>query len=153
VPRGTPGYPNDDRPLNEEGTEKMKINAEGIACLINEVDEIISSPLIRALETAKITARALKHKKEIILTEHLIAGSRLTNLYNFLKKYNTNSLMLVGHEPHLGYLASNLIGITESVIEFKKGGLCLIEIDNIPPFKPGILKWNLAPKQLRLIAK
>lgn len=152
VPRGTPGYPNDDRPLNDEGIEKMKKNSEGITKIINNVDEIISSPLKRALETAKITARALNYKKEIILTEHLIAGSRLTNLYNFLMKYENESLMLVGHEPHIGYLASNLVGTTESVIEFKKGGICLIEIENLPPVSPGILKWNLTPKQLRLIA-
>lgn len=153
VPSGTPGYPDDNRPLTEEGIEKMKKNAGGIAKLINEVDEIISSPLIRALETARITASALKHEKEIIITEHLIAGSRLTGLYNFLLKYESSgSLMLVGHEPHLGYLASNLVGTTESVIEFKKGGICLIEIDKLPPVSPGILKWILTPKQLRLIA-
>jgi phosphohistidine phosphatase len=154
VQRGTPGYPNDDRPLTEEGIEKMKINASGIAKLIDETDEIFSSPLLRALDTAKITANALNHKKEIIITEHLIAGSRLTGLYNFLSKYNNSgSIMLVGHEPHLGYLASNLVGITESVIEFRKGGICLIEIDKLPPVLSGILKWNLTPKQLRLIAK
>jgi len=59
--------------------------------------------------------------------------------------------MLVGHEPHLGYLASSLLGIEEHVIEFKKGGLCRIDIEEFTPEEKGKLQWHLTPKQLRAI--
>lgn len=153
VPRGTAGYDDDDRPLTKEGIIKMKKNAVGMAKIIDDIGLIISSPLIRAVETARIAANELKYNKEIIITEYLIPGNKLQDLYNFLDQYkNVKSIMLVGHEPHLSYLASNLIGRDESVIEFKKGGLCLIQKKDISSVKPGILIWSVTPKQLRLIS-
>ena len=154
LPRGTPGYPNDDRPLTEEGAEKMAEGARGIVIVLNKVDVIISSPLVRALDTAKITAEALGFDKKIVVTDYLVPGYPQRSLFNFLQAYNKeNRIMLVGHEPHMGYLASSLLGIAEHVIEFKKGGLCRIDIDGFPPKKKGKLQWHLTPKQLREIAK
>jgi phosphohistidine phosphatase len=154
VPREAEGYKDDDRPLTKEGIKKMEKNAKGIAEIIEDLDVIISSPLVRAFDTAKITAKALRYEKDIITTEYLISGNKPEDLYNYLDSFkNKNNIMLVGHEPHIGYLASDLIGINESVFEFKKGGICLIEIEKLPPEKPGKLVWNLTPKQLRLIAE
>lgn len=153
VPRGTPGYPNDDRPLTEEGIRKMVECAKGIKEITGSFNLIISSPLIRALETAKITAEATGYDKEIITTEYLLPGSPQRNLFRFLSDYNhTEKILLVGHEPHLGYLASKLIGISESVVEFKKGGICKIDIDDMPPVNPGKMLYLLQPKELRAIA-
>ena len=154
IPRGTPGYPNDDRPLTEEGVEKMEQVAKGIAKLLDSVDVIVTSPLIRALDTAKITANVLNHKDEIVITKYLQPGGSADDLFNFLRKYkNKKSILLVGHEPYLGILASGLLGINDSVIEFKKGGICRIDTDSMPPGSPGMLIWSLSPKQLRLIGK
>jgi phosphohistidine phosphatase len=149
VPRGTPGYPNDDRPLTEEGVEKMAEGAIGIAKVMEKVDVIVSSPLTRALDTAKITAEALGFDKKIITTQYLIPGYPQRSLFDFLQEFNkVKSIMLVGHEPHLGYLASSLLGIEEHVIDFKKGGLCRIDIEKFPPNEKGKLQWHLTPKQL-----
>ncbi len=153
VPRGTPGYPNDDRPLTEEGVEKIAEGANGIAKILERVDLIISSPLIRALDSAKITAEALGYDKKIKTTKYLIPGYPQRSLFNFLQEFNNeNRIMLVGHEPHLGYLASTLLGISEHVIEFKKGGVCRIDIKEFPPAEKGKLIWLLTPKQLREIS-
>jgi phosphohistidine phosphatase SixA len=82
----------------------------------------------------------------------MIPGSPMRSLFNLLKDYNIKQkILLVGHEPHLGYLASFLIGIEEHVIEFKKGGMCRIDISKFPPEKPGKLVWHLTQKQLRVI--
>lgn len=153
VPRGTPGYPNDDRPLTEEGIRKITECAKGIKELSGSFDVIISSPLIRALETAKITAEATGYNKQVVITGYLLPGSPQRNLFKFLSGYKHNQkILLVGHEPHLGYLASMLIGTNESVVEFKKGGICRIDADDIPPVKPGKLIYLLQPKELRAIA-
>ncbi len=154
VPRGTPGYPNDDRPLTEDGTVKMTESARGIAKVVDRIDVIVSSPLIRAVDTAKIAAEALGFNKKILTTEYLIPGYPQRNLFDFLKELNKEkSIMLVGHEPHLGYLASFMLGTTGHIIEFKKGGICRVDIKEFPPDGKGKLIWHLTPKQLRLLAK
>jgi len=154
VPRGTPGYPNDDRPLTDDGIEKMKKSAEGIARIVNGFGAVISSPLIRALDTAKITAKAVDYKDEIIITDHLIPGASLRSLFKFVDGYkNKDRILLVGHEPQLGFAASKLIGMDSPVILFKKGGICRIDISSLSSGEKGILIWCLTPKQLRLISK
>jgi phosphohistidine phosphatase len=128
--------------------------AKGIAKIAENINVIVSSPLIRALDTAKIAAEALGYSKKIITTDYLIPGYPQRSLFSFLKDYNNEEkIMLTGHEPHLGYLASFMLGITEHIIEFKKGGLCRIDIKEFPPDGKGKLIWHLTPKQLRLIAK
>jgi len=154
VPRGTPGYPNDDRPLTEEGIAKMTEGAKGIKEAAGSFDLIITSPLIRALDTAKITAEVTGYENQIIITEHLLPGSPQRTLFKFIADYkHLEKILLVGHEPHLGFLASKLVGIDESVIDLKKGGICRIDIDDMPPGKNGKLIWLLQPKHLRLISK
>ena len=154
VPRGTPGYPNDDRPLTEEGIKKLTESAKGIARIVESFDIIISSPLIRALDTAKITAETVGYEKEIPTTEYLIPGNPMRSLFNFLKEYNNKEkLLLVGHEPQLGYLASYLLGIEEHVIEFKKGGMCRIDVSGFPPKKKGVLVCHLTQKHLIVLGK
>lgn len=154
VARGTPGYPNDDRPLTEEGIAKMIEGAKGIKMACGGFDLIITSPLIRAHDTAKITADAAGYDKDIIIIDYLLPGAPQRNLFMLLEKYrDREKILLVGHEPHLGYLASSLVGADESVIEFKKGGLCRIDIDDIPPKHPGKIIFLLQPKELRMMAK
>ncbi|HTP13531.1 MAG TPA: hypothetical protein VMM37_07865, partial [Bacteroidota bacterium] len=67
-----------------------------------------------------------------------------------LSKYKgLGSIMVVGHEPDLGYLASSLLGSESSIVEFKKGALCAIEVSTLPPRGKGKLIWHLQPKHLR----
>jgi phosphohistidine phosphatase len=153
VPRGTPGYPGDDRPLTEEGIAKMIEGAKGIKEIAGAFDLIVTSPLIRAYDTAKITAEVLRYENHIITTDYLLPGSPQRSLIKFLADYNhLEKILLVGHEPHLGYFASRLLGSDEMIVEFKKGGICRIDIEELPVEKPGKLIFSTQPKQLRLIA-
>ena len=154
LPHGTPGYPTDNRPLTEEGIEKFTECAKAINIIAGTFGVIISSPLVRALHTAKILAEHTSYIKEIIITEHLLPGSPQRSLFKFLKQYqHSERVCLVGHEPHLGFIASKLIGRDESVIELKKGAICRIDIENLPPEKPGKLIWLIQPKQLIMFNK
>jgi phosphohistidine phosphatase len=152
VPRGTPGYPNDDRPLTEDGIAKMTEGAKGIKQIVDSFDVIISSPLTRALHTAKITAEATGYTKDIIITEHLLPGSPQRSLFNFLDKYlQYEKVLITGHEPHLGFVTSSLLGINDSVVELKKGALCRIDTDELPPKGTGKMAFLIQPKELRAI--
>ena len=154
VPRGTEEYPNDDRPLTKVGIQKMKRAARGIARLIGKVDAVISSPLIRALDTARIAGKALGHRKKIVASNALLPSSPASSIYDDLKKFKPQAkVLLVGHEPDLGLLASTLIGCEKPVVELKKGGLCCITFSEVPLGSDGKLSWLLTPKQLRAFAK
>ncbi len=153
VERETASYPNDDRPLTEEGKEKMSKAARGIAKLVDDIDVILTSPLVRAHDTAKIVARALDAEQKLELCKELAPGSSLKNLLSSLSKYKgLKSIMVVGHQPDLGYLASALLGSNESIVEFKKGAFCAIEVSTLSPKGKGTLLWHLQPKQLRALA-
>ena len=61
-------------------------------------------------------------------------------------------IALVGHEPGIGELAARLIG-SRHPIEFKKGAVCRIDLDEIPPGGPGDLRWLIPSRFLRAIRK
>jgi phosphohistidine phosphatase len=150
VQRGTTAFPNDDRPLTEDGMDKMRKAARGIARLVDKLDAVLTSPLIRASETAKIVAQEVGAERKIEVCKELLPGASAKKLLLYLAKYKTlDTIMIVGHEPDLGYLASALLGSEHSIIEFKKGALCCIEVPTLPPKGAGTLIWHMQPKQLR----
>ena len=153
VPRGTPGYPGDDRPLTDDGITKMEKAARGIVAIVAKPDLIVTSPLLRARDTALIVARAFDDEAIVRVSQHLLPGGKADALWSSLElRRSPVALMLVGHEPDLGGLASLLIGASPGSIVLKKGGLCCIEVDRFPPRGPGSLQWLLAPKHLRQLA-
>jgi phosphohistidine phosphatase len=132
----------------------MTEGVKGIKEVCVNFDLIISSPLIRAADTAKITAEGTRYENQIIITEYLLPGTPQRSLIKFMAEYNhLDKILIVGHEPQLSYFASRLLGNDEQIIELKKGGICRIDIEKLPPEKPGKLIFNLSPKQLRLIAQ
>jgi phosphohistidine phosphatase len=148
VPRGTSGYKDENRPLTEEGIRKMKEIAGGMQNLDIEVDRIVSSPLLRARQTADIVARALHHEVEI--WKSLNPSEDPRQLVAALRKSNDDDILLVGHEPHLSQFVSVLIsGGTDMQIELKKGGLCKLSSDDLIYGRCATLHWLLAPSQLR----
>lgn len=156
VARGAENYPDDDRPLTEDGVARMTKGARGMEELVSGFDAILASPLVRARETAKIVAKALNREDAVEECKHLLPGSPVKSLFSFLAKYKDKKrVLLVGHEPDMGYIASALLGSETSVLEFKKGGLCCIDVSDMPPKEkePGMLRWHLTPKQLRALAK
>ena len=152
VPRGTAGYPNDDRPLTEEGIQKMKSVAKGIAQVVKRIDLILTSPMLRALETAKITAKSIEGKAKAEVCKELLPGNPVNGIIEHLQKQkDKNRILLVGHEPDLGLIASSLLGSGKSLVELKKGSLCRIDVSSLPPPEPGKLVWLLTPRQLRAL--
>lgn len=152
VPRGSKEYPNDDRPLTKKGIQKMKSASRGIARLLPKIDVILTSPLLRASDTAKIVAKALKWKEKVNTCDELLPGTDLTNALNRLEKYTEKKrVLIVGHEPDLGSLASVLLGSKSPILQFKKGSLCRIDVSSFPLTDHGTLIWHLTPKQLRAL--
>jgi phosphohistidine phosphatase len=138
------------RALTSEGRKKMKEVAAGFMRLEPQIDRIFSSPLIRAKQTAEIMATPLKKKVEQMV--ELSPGHAPSDVLRRLRELKEdNNVMLVGHEPNCSQLASYLLSETAQVdIQFKKGGICLIESQRFGG-GDGFLLWVLTPQVLRLM--
>ncbi len=145
-------WPDDDkRPLTDDGIARMRKAARGLARLEVAIDILFTSPLVRARQTADIVAAALDTRPSIVTIESLAPGATYAALVADLEKHGRKSrLALVGHEPGLGELAGRLVG-SRRAIEFKKGAVCRIDLDEIPPAGPGQLRWFLTPRILRAL--
>ena len=146
------------RPLTPKGRKRLARIAEELLKLGYEFDWIVTSPLVRAAETAEIisaSAASQKPKPPVDVCNALSHGRSpedvLADVLALLAKNpERRSVMLVGHEPDLSALAGRLIGAgRDANLEFKKGGCCLIEYDGLPARYAGRLVWWLTPRVLR----
>lgn len=149
-----PKYPDDRlRPLTPAGVKKFAESVPGLDELGVAVDFVLTSPLVRARETATLLAAGLKPKPAIVEVEALAPGGRQQAVIEAIKTHakRYRRLALVGHEPDLGELAARLLG-ARGMIQFKKGGVCAIDVDGATPGGPGTLRWLLTPRALRALA-
>jgi phosphohistidine phosphatase len=144
-----------DRPLTAKGTKRMRRAAQGLRRLKIPFDGILTSPLLRARQTAELVASALGKEARVEEIAGLAPESSVEQLLRGLTRYqDRRHLLLVGHEPLLSHTAVHLLGGQQPVkftIELKKGSLCCIEIEDLPTAKAASLHWLLTPKHLRLL--
>ena len=148
-----PKYEEDNlRPLTHKGRDKMKKIAQGLWELEIQLDLILTSPAIRALETAKILANRLDVKKsKVIPIQQLEATGYADQFINEInEKYNeAQTVAIIGHEPYLSNLISVLLtGEPDVSLTLKKGGVCYLSADSISYGKCANLNWLLSPGQL-----
>jgi len=155
VTRDSAGFPDDSkRPLTPEGKQKMRKITAGLKRAGFDVDWIVTSPLVRAVETAEIVAEGLGRGVPLDFCDALAPGGSAEALIAFLAKHPTRKrVLVVGHEPDLSELCSRLLGAgRHGNFAFKKGGCCLITFDVFPPKSPGRLVWWLTPRLMRKLA-
>jgi phosphohistidine phosphatase len=129
----------DERPLTERGQDEMKKVAAFLARLKISLDQIITSPLPRAEQTAKVVAKRLE--LELKEDELLRPGFNSSKLEELIKKYPGDSVMMVGHEPDFTQTISALTGAS---LKLSKAGLALVEVDAAKMH--GKLLWLFPPK-------
>jgi len=136
------------RPLTEKGKEKMHRIAGGLLELGVEPDLIVSSPYIRARQTASILAKVLKCRQELAYSDFLVPMGEPDDMIGEInEKYSVNELMLVGHEPSLSALVGVLLaGDPDISINFKKGGICCLSVDDLHHDQKAVLEWLVTPK-------
>jgi phosphohistidine phosphatase len=139
------------RPLTPVGVRKMRKIAKAMQTLGLSFDLILSSPFLRAWQTAEIVAEVLQVRKRLQSANELGAGaSPRAILRRFSQaKRAPQSVLLVGHEPYLSNLASLLLaGHPRLQITLKKGGLCKLSFESPKFVQPATLDWLLTPKLL-----
>jgi phosphohistidine phosphatase len=147
-------WPDDSkRPLTPDGIVKLRKVARGLNEVGVTFDQIVTSPLVRTRQTAEVFSEELKSKPPMTTSDALApAGTPAAVIQEITKHVRKARVALVGHEPNLGELAAQLIG-SRNPIEFKKGGICRIDFDMLPPKGGGMLRWFLPPKMLRKLGE
>lgn len=155
IDREDPKCPADaERFLTEEGIEKTQQVAKGVAEVGAVPDLIISSPYVRALQTAEIFAEQLGYSKQKIRkSDLLLPGAEPLQLFRELAKDKDLSTVFVfGHAPHLDDLVATAVGSKHHISSLKKAGVALVELRRLTP-PSGELIWMATPKLLRKAGK
>jgi phosphohistidine phosphatase len=150
--RGSSEYPSDSqRPLTPDGIKKLRRIVRAMQSLELSFDLILTSPYVRARQTAEIVAEGLGLQRALELSPLLEPGGDLETLIADLasRKRSVERILVVGHEPMLSSLISLLVsGEDDLEITLKKGGLCKLAIRAISPGRCAVLEWLLTPRQL-----
>jgi phosphohistidine phosphatase len=156
VEAGTGGYTRDaDRPLTPKGRRKLRLIARAMKALELDYDLVVSSPYVRARQTAERIARDLGAGKKVLFSKELTPGGSSGRLIEFLNGLETprENVLLVGHEPYLSGLVALLVwGSARGDIVLRKGGLCKLTVEELKPRRCAALEWLLTPKQMALMA-
>jgi phosphohistidine phosphatase len=145
-------WPDDSkRPLTAKGIARMGKITAGLKALDVGFDLILTSPLVRARQTADLLHQGLGGSTPLEEIPLLAPGGTPADLVGHLRsRKKSNRIALVGHEPDLGQLAAFLIGARAPLV-FKKGGVCRIDFEKVPPVPPGQLVWFALPRMLRAL--
>jgi phosphohistidine phosphatase len=153
------GQPDELRPLTAAGRSKMQRGARGIVAVAPRLARMATSPLVRASETAAIVAEAYRgmrvEEADVLAPDVPLEGTLAwLDECRLAVRDGVGPIAIVGHEPHLGRLASWLLtGSEGGWIPLKKGGACLVAFDG--ELQPGAatLRWLLTPWQLRRLGR
>jgi phosphohistidine phosphatase len=138
------------RPLDEEGILQTRYIGRLLAQLDVQLDVIVSSPLVRARQTASIAANELAYEGKIELSEALAPGAAFADFRDLLRRYaKSDAVMFVGHNPSLSEFLGRLIGnaASRALVEMKKGAVARVETAG----KSGRLLWMVTPKIARVL--
>jgi phosphohistidine phosphatase len=137
-----------ERPLTDKGRKKMGQIAKALRNVGVEFDLILSSPYVRACETAAILTEVFKMKKEVVLSDNLVPlGNPELLIGEINENYSVDSLAIVGHEPYLSTLIGLLVAENAKIdITLKKGGVCYLMADDLHHLDHrATLEWLLTP--------
>jgi phosphohistidine phosphatase len=143
-----------ERALSPEGEKEIHQLAQALGALAVKPDAILSSPLLRARQTAVILQRALSPEILLKSDELLVPGASTEQMIHRLREMPSDAtVFLIGHLPHLGELLTLLVwGQPEREVPISKGGACCIEFEGAPRTGAGRLRWLLTNRIIKIIA-
>lgn len=148
-------YPEDDkRPLTDQGKSRQKSVAKVLKKVVKDIDAILTSPALRAKQTAEISAKILGLEDKIESTELLYNQFDPEQVGQLLKKksMSATNVLIVGHEPSISELAWYFLG-QQVKLQFKKSGIMVIAFPEAPEKGEGFLKSFYRPKELLKMLK
>jgi phosphohistidine phosphatase len=154
-PRDAKRWPDDsERPLTQEGAKRARQAAAGLKRIAARPALVLTSPLVRARDTATIFAQTARWPKAVEC-EALSPGGSLEAALEEVRRQGGKAecVAVVGHQPHLGrLLALCLTGNARSeAFELKKSAVVCLQFEGPPRAGQGVLTALLPPRALRKV--
>jgi len=148
------GQPDSARPLSSKGRQQIADAAKGLVKLLPSTNMIVSSPYVRAVQTAAELKDVYNPIAEEI-TSTLEPGARPETFEKWLQQHSRHGIVIaVGHEPNLGMLATWFVaGVLDARMDMKKSGACLIEFEGAARKGEGFLRWLMGPDALKALGQ
>lgn len=131
----------EERYLTPEGRAFFRKTAETMKDKGIEPDLILTSPLVRAVQTADILAEAISYDGRLIVADELSPGFGVDGLRQLLETFrDAKEIVIVGHEPDLGDVTASLLSLPRG-LSFKKGAAVKLKINEEDLGQPAVFKW------------
>ncbi|MDB6124613.1 MAG: hypothetical protein JWQ71_3606 [Pedosphaera sp.] len=143
-----------DRQLTPKGERKMERAAKGMKAMGLSFDLVLSSPYVRARQTAEIVVRTFHLRYALQFSSHLRPDGNPKELIEELNARHPKKkkILLVGHEPYLSSMISLLSSGDKGIsITMKKAGLCKLSVDKLNYGRCATMEWLLTPRQLKCL--
>jgi phosphohistidine phosphatase len=154
VPLGAEGIHDDaQRPLTGAGRAQCKALAKALPKLGVRLDRLLTSPLVRARQTADALSDAWGAGGPAVVECDLLApGEKKRDLLDRLREQHVDSLGIVGHNPDLSELLGWFLGDKRAGVHLDKAGVACVEFDGLPGKGSGVLAWLVTPAWCERVA-
>jgi phosphohistidine phosphatase len=138
------------RPLSPAGIRQSRKAAAGLKEYSKRPDRLLTSPLVRARQTAQILTDVARWP-QAEETPELSPGGAALAVLTLLGQERSKVVAVVGHEPDLGVLLTAcLLGEGGALaIEMKKNAVACVSFEGSPRAGRAVLKWLATPRMLR----
>jgi phosphohistidine phosphatase len=140
----------EQRPLDKAGIEQCHIVGRALAALKVEPQAIVTSPLVRARQTASIVADEIGQADKLVTDEALRPEADYEQFEQLLARHgDKDAILIVGHRPSQTEFLNRLVtGGGQGPIDFKKGAIARVDKQ---AGQPAVLRWIMPPKVIRAI--
>lgn len=136
-----------DRELTEDGRKELKRTLKVAANADVKPALILTSPYVRACDTAALAKKALGTKEDLLETKTLVPDGKPQLVWAEMCDHRKEkSLMLVSHNPLIEQLVCFLLDTPTLRFDFKKGVIVALELENFRGQPDGVLRWVLSPE-------
>ncbi len=136
-----------ERQLTDKGRDRTSMVARALKKMDITLDAIVSSPYVRAVQTAEIVADVIGFPDDILHDGRLTPAGRYEGISDVIEELSTReSILVAGHEPSMSAMISGICAQGGLLIEVKKASVTAIEVMRIRPSAIGALLWTLPPR-------
>lgn len=148
APLGEPAAHDKDRPLTARGKQRFRQVARSLSHLVPTPKAILTSPLLRARETADLAAKALGGARPIVVPA--LQNGKWAGIRRALSAYGkADTVVLVGHEDWISSLTARLLGSDQGEsFSYRRGGVAFLELPTLDA-RTAKLLWFIPPRVFR----
>lgn len=144
---GRAGSSDSERQLTDEGRKKAAEVAKVARKSGVEPSLIMTSPYIRARQTARIAAEEMEYQGQIVAIESLVPNGSPEAVWADIRDYSdAESVLLAGHEPLMSRLVAFFLNAPSLKVEMKKAAMVRIDVETSRANPHGVLRWMIVPK-------